>query len=184
MKIDVTGRKVDISDALRTHIDKKVSKLDRFLPRILDAKVELDHEETKSKGQRFVARVIVKAKRNIFTAEERSEDVFVAIDRVSEALYKQLEHYKGKHFERKKGKPTIRQIAPEGQPQEPDAIVGGKLVKIKKFEVRPMSLAEASQQMEQLEHEFFIFINQESGDVNLLYKRKDGNLGLIEPELA
>lgn len=185
MKTEILGKKVEISGQVARYIEKKVSKLGRYLPNITNAKVEVYNEKTKSPEQRFVTKVVLKAKRAIFTAEERNSEIYTAIDRVVEALAHQIERYKGKLYEKGKGVSLARQRANPGQnPEANEVKTSLKVVKMKRFLVKPMSVAEAAEQMEVLGHDFFIFVNADSGDINLLYRRKDGNYGLIQPELA
>lgn len=185
MKIEITGKKVEISELVQRYIKKKVEKLGRHLSNITDAKVEIYGEKTKSPEQRFATKVVLKTKGTLFTSEERGEDIYVTIDRVAEALTHQIERYKGKLYEKGKGTSLARQGVNPGEASETEeAKMLRKVVKVKKFLVKPMSVAEAAEQMELLGHNFFIFVNAETGDINLLYRRKDGNYGLIEPELG
>jgi len=185
MKTEIIGKKVEILEPVERYIKKKVERLGRYLPNITDAKVEVYGEKTRSLEQRFATKVVLKIKGTLFTAEERGEDIYVTIDRVAEALTRQIERYKGKLYEKGKGISLARQGANPGEASETEeAKTLRKVVKVKRFPVKPMSITEAAEQMELLGHNFFIFVNSESGDINLLYRRKDGNYGLIQPELA
>lgn len=185
MRIEILGKKVKISEMVERDIEKKMNKLSRYLNGIINAKIEVYEEETKSPEQRFTIRVMLKAKRIVFTAEERGSEIYTATDKAVEVLTHQIERYKGKLYEKGKGISLARQGA---NPVETTGIdetkSAPKVVNIKKFQVKPMSLAEASEQMEVLGHSFYIFVNSESGDINLLYRRKDGNYGLIQSEIA
>jgi len=185
MKTEIIGKKVEISEPIKDYVEKKVEKLSRYLPNLTDAKVEVYEEKTRSSEQRFATKVVLKAKGALFTAEERGEDIYVTIDRVAESLTRQIERYKGKLYEKGKGVSLARQGVNPGEASEPEeAKILPKVVKVKRFLVKPMSITEATEQMELLGHDFFIFVNADSGDINLLYRRKDGNYGLIQPELA
>lgn len=185
MKTEIIGKKVEISQPVERYIQRKVGKLGHYLPHITDAKVEVYEEKTRSPEQRFTVKVVLKAKGTMFVGEERGEDIYMAIDRVGEALVRQIERYKGKLYEKGKGVSLARQGANPGETSEAEETkTQRKVVKVKRFLVKPMSVTEATEQMELLGHDFFIFVNADSGDINLLYRRKDGNYGLIEPELA
>lgn len=185
MKTEIIGKKVEISEPVKGYIEKKVGKLGRYLPGITDAKVEIYEEKTRSSEQRFATKVVLKTKGALFTAKERGADIYATIDRVAESLSRQLERYKGKLYERGKRVSLARQGTNPGEaPETEESKPLRKVVKVKRFLVKPMSITEASEQMELLGHDFFIFVNAESGGINLLYRRKDGNYGLIQPELA
>lgn len=185
MELQITGKNVEILEVVESYIRKKIGKLTRYLPNITEAKVEVYQEKTKSPEQRFVVQATLKRKGILFRGEERAEDIYVAVDAVSETLARQLERYKGKLYEKGKGISLARQGAnPRETPETEESKTLRKVVKVKKFPVKPMSVDEAAEQMELLGHDFFIFVNADSGDLNLLYRRKDGNYGLIQPELA
>jgi len=117
----------------------------------------------------------------LLRGEGRGEDLFTAIDRVAEVMERQIEHYKGKLYEKGRGSSLARSGFSEEVAGEQPL---GKVVKVKRFAVKPMSVDEAIGQMELLGHDFFLFFNADNEELNLLYRRKDGNYGLIEPELG
>lgn len=185
MKTEIISKKVEISEPVKDYIEKKIEKLGRYLPNITDAKVEIYEEKTKSSEQRFATKVMLKIKGTLFTAEERGGDIYVTIDRVAESLARQIERYKGKLYERGKRVSLARQgTNPSDASEADESKILPKVVKFKRFLVKPMSITEAAEQMELLGHDFFIFVNADSEDINILYRRKDGNYGLIQPELA
>lgn len=185
MELKVIGKNVEILEAVERYIRKKIDKLARYLPGITEAKVEVYEEKTRSPEQRFVVQVTLERKGILLRSEERAKDIYTAIDFVSDTLARQIERYKGKLYEKGRGVSLARQGAnPEETPEAEEIKPIRKVVKIKRFPVKPMSVDEATEQMELLGHDFFIFVNADTGDINLLYRRKDGNYGLIEPELA
>jgi len=180
MELQITGTNMEITPATHRYIENKLNKLDKHLPDIIDIKVEVSEEKTKSPQQHYLVRATVNSGvgRSVFHSEERAEDLFKAIDKVAEVLTRQLEKHKGKLYDRGRGNPQVR-----GKFQEPAAVeTGRKVVKTKHFVIEPMSLEEAIAQMERLGHSFFLFFDAEASEVRLLYRRNDGNYGLIEPE--
>jgi putative sigma-54 modulation protein len=117
----------------------------------------------------------------VIRAQEKADDIRTAIDRVVDALTNRVSRYKGKRFE--KGKDTVRTMEPVMAAGDADMVQPGRVVKTKQFTLKPMSVDEATEQMELLGHDFFLFINSDNGKANLLYRRKDGDYGLIEPNM-
>jgi len=181
MELQVTGKNIDLSPAVRHYVERKLGKLNRHLPDITGSKVEILEEKTKSPHQRFVVQITVDGNGTRFHSEERGEDLFTAIDKVAVTMNRQIEHYKGKRYNRGKGSSLVRgEFSEEVVAVQPFR----KVVKVKRFAVKPMSVAETIDQMEVLGHDFFLFFNADTEELNLLYRRKDGNYGLIEPELG
>jgi len=181
MELQVTGKNIDLSPTVRRYIERKLGKLSRHLPNIIGSKVEIAEEETKSPQERFVVLVTVDTRGTLFRSEERGKDLFTAIDKVAETVDRQIEHYKGKRYDKGKGSSLARGGVRE---EEATAQPIRKVVKVKRFAVKPMPVAEAIDQMEVLGHDFFLFFNADAEELNLLYRRRDGNYGLIEPELG
>ena len=181
MELQITGKNMELTPAMRHYIERKLGKLNRHLPNIIESKVEVSAEKTKSPQQHFIVRVTVAGSGAQFHSEERGEDLFTAIDKVVAIMTRQLEHYKGKLYDKGRGSSLARsELIPETEATEP----AEKVVKSKRFAVKPMSVAEAIDQMRLLGHDFFLFFNADTEELNLLYRRKDGNYGLIEPELG
>ena len=172
---------MQVTPTVRRYIERKLGKLNRFLPNILESKIEVSEENTKSPQQHYLVRATVAGSGAVFHGEDRGEDLFKAIDRVAAIMTRQLEHHKGKLYEKGRGNSLAR-----GEfNMEAEAIEFiPKVVKVKRFAVKPMSLLEATEQMELLDHDFFLFYNADAEATNLLYRRKDGNYGLIEPEIG
>jgi len=181
MELQITGKNVELLPAARRYIERKLGKLGRHLLNITESKVEISKEKTKSPQQHFVVQVTVNSSGTLLRGEGRGEDLFTAIDRVAEVMERQIEHYKGKLYEKGRGSSLARSGFSEEVAEEQPL---GKVVKVKRFAVKPMSVDEALGQMELLGHDFFLFFNADNEELNLLYRRKDGNYGLIEPELG
>jgi putative sigma-54 modulation protein len=185
MDLQIIGKNLEVTPAMDNYLNKKVVKFMRFLPTIDEAKAELSEEKTKSPEHRFTAQITLRIKGTILRGEEKGPNINTAIDEVTESLTRQVKRYKGKLQNKKRGTSLTK------QPQlVEDTGTTGKveifpeLVKVKRFQVKLMSTAEATEQMELLNHDFFLFLNSDTGALNLVYRRKDGNYGLIEPELA
>ncbi len=182
MELIVKGKNVEVTDRLREYVEQKIGKLDRYLPSISEAWVELSSEETKAAQDRQVCQVTVRSNGTILRAEERSDDMFSAIDTVLDKMYRQIARYKGKRKNRwRAAGPTVEPlpIAMEEEVEEETR----SIVRVKRFPMIPMNLEEAVEQMELLGHDFFVFFNGEEGRINVLYRRKGGNYGLLQPEL-
>jgi putative sigma-54 modulation protein len=183
MELTIKGKNVEITDRLRDYVNKKMGKLDRYLPTISEVWVELSVEGTKAAEDRQVCQVTIRSNGTILRAEERSEDMFNSIDTVLDKMYRQIARYKGKRQNRWRGAATPMEPLPseyeEEYEEEPTSIV-----RYKRFQMAPMTSEEAIEQMELLGHNFFVFFNAEEGQINVLYRRKDGNYGVIQPELA
>ncbi len=181
MELQITGQNIEVSSKVRQYVEKKVGKLSRHLPNIMMGKVEIVEERTKSPENRFVVQTTLDASGTLLRGEERGGDLFTAIDRVADVMDRQVERYKGKLYF--KGRDTVREAPAEGTPITPPAAPAGKVVKTKRFNIKPMSVDAAIQQMELLGHDFFLFYNDDTKALNLVYRRLDGDYGLIEPVL-
>jgi putative sigma-54 modulation protein len=180
MELKIAGANTEISPAARRYIERKLKKLDKHLPGIINVKVEISREKTRSPQQRYLVRATVNSgiADTAFHGEERGEDLFKAIDRVVAIMTRQLERHKGKLYDRGRSSPVAR-----GKYQElPPPVAMRKVVKTKHFIIEPMYREEAIAQMERLGHDFFLFVDANTQEARLLYRRKDGNYGLIEPE--
>jgi putative sigma-54 modulation protein len=172
MNIIVTGRHLEITPALKTYAEKKISRFDRYLSNISEAVVTITVEKYRHKAE-----VLLKVDGVLIQAEGITGDVYSSIDEVAEKLERQIKKYKEKLVSHRKGEGKAGTI--EAEPVS--AGEGGKIIKNKRFELRPMSPDEAAMQMDLLDKDFFVFTNDNSGLINVIYRRKDGNFGLIEP---
>jgi putative sigma-54 modulation protein len=176
MDLIITGQNIDVLPTVKDYIKKKFSKLDRHFQNINNTKVELSEQKTKSVDQHYRVQVTMDANGTLLRAEERAENLLVAIDKVVPVIDGQIERYKGK-LNRKGNKngPSIKSKLNE----EPAA----EIVRTKRFTMKPMTVEDAVMQMELLGHDFFLFYNSGTKEYNLLYRRQDGNYSVIEPEL-
>jgi putative sigma-54 modulation protein len=185
MELKVAGKNIEITESLRKYLDKKMLKLTRHLPTIDEAKVEIIEAKTKSPAQRVTVQVTIKSKGDLLRTEETGANVETAIDNASNVLERRIERFKSKF--NKKGRDSLRELKQEATTPGPTTKKSGfaaEIVRVKRFPIKAMSVSEASEQMELLSHDFFLFINSDTGELNLVYRRKDGNYGVIEPLLA
>jgi len=181
MKLQIIAKNdVAVSATIQEYAERKIGKLSRYLPSIGEGRVEISQEGAKLPEQRFTVQVTLDSKGTIIRAQEKAEDVRTAIDKVVDALTSRIERYKGKLYDKGRGISLARQEATE----EMEIEAPKKVVKSKRFLVKPMLEDEAINQMELLGHDFFLFINAETEKLNLLYRRENGNYGLIEPEMG
>jgi putative sigma-54 modulation protein len=181
MELQITGKNIELSTEVRQYIERKLGKLNRHLPDITDSKVEIFEEKTKSPQQRFVVQMTVDSRGTLLRSEERGEDLISAADRVAATMNRQIERFKGRLTRKGKGNSHLKGALPGKTTEIPSY---AKLVKVKRFTIKPMSATEAISQMELLGHNFFLFFNADSEQPNVVYRRKDGDYGLIEPELG
>jgi putative sigma-54 modulation protein len=182
MELQIAGTNTSLAPAAQSYIERKLSKLNKHLPGIIEIKAEISEEKTRSPQQRYLVRVTVNSgvADSVFHAEARGEDLFKAVDRVVTVMTRQLERHKGKLYDKGRGSGFAR-----GKYREtPTVAVARTIVKTKRFVVEPMSREEAIARMEGLGHDFFLFLDADAQEVRLLYRRKDGNYGLIEPEFT
>jgi putative sigma-54 modulation protein len=188
MEIVVRGRNVSVTERVQEYVDKKVGKLERYLPIIDEARVELSQEETRSAQHRMIAQLTVRAHGKILRAEERDQDLFAAIDLVVDKVQRQISRFKDRLYSRGqvRGAETVRVPGEPVFETEGEAVPEpiGSIVRTKRFEMTPMNPEEAIEQMELLGHDFFVFFNSNVNGINVLYRRRTGDYGLLQPELA
>ncbi len=183
MQIIVTAKNVELSDYMRSYVEKKVSKLDRYLPTIDEARVELSMEKTKSSGDSHVVQLTLRANGAILRSEERSSDMRTSIDAVMDKITRQIERYKGKHY-RSQNRGQTGQVQTTLEEEEAVPETEAEVVRIKRFRTRPMTVEEAIEQMEMLGHDFFAFYDVADSRFCVVYRRRGGGYGLLQPELA
>jgi putative sigma-54 modulation protein len=183
MQLAISGKNLEVSDSLRAYVEKKIGRLDRYLPNVTDARVELAVENTRASKDRQIAQVTLRSKQAILRAEEASADMFASIDAVFEKMQRQADRYKGKRWSKRGGEEaetsagqTEEEAAAEEQPS--------RIARVKRFPMVPMDEEEAIDQMELLGHDFFVFFNANQNEINVVYKRRSGDYALIQPDPA
>lgn len=187
LEVEIYGKNLEITERIKTYITKKVSRLDRFLPGIEEARVDLTFEKSaRSAADRQVAQITVRGKGFILRAEESADDIFASIDAALDKIQRRIERFKGKHYRgRGDGRSAAEVGVVETAEEETTGDLGPIIARRKRFVVAPMDEFEALEQMELLGHEnFFVFYNGNTNTVNVLYRRRDGTYGLIEPQIA
>lgn len=175
MRITITGRNIDLTNGLKHQVEKKLGKLEKYF--IPDAEVRVVLSRIKDLEK---VEVTIPTKSGLVRAEEATDDFYASIDLVEEAIERQIKKYRTKLIDRRQSAPTFSDLFLEDEEELPDEDI--RIVKNKKFEIKPMDPEEACLQMELLGHNFFVFLNGETEAVNVVYKRRDGSFGLIEPE--
>jgi len=187
----VTGRNVDVTDRMEEYIEKKVGKLARHLPQLDEVRAELSYTDTRSADDRYTCQLTIWDSRRILRAEVSTGDIFASIDAGVEKLSRQIERVEGRRKKRRRASVAANMEAvmaatapPEEQSDEGNNTGQGHIVRRKRFVMQPMNEEEAQEQMELLGHDFFLFFNPDENAVNLIYRRRDGDFGLLQPELA
>ena len=175
MRITISGKNIDITDGLRQAVEDKLSKLERYFTPETDIVVTLSVEKERQKIE-----VTIPVKGNIIRSEQVSNDMYVSIDLVEEVIERQLKKYKNKIVDQKQSAGNFQQEFIEKEIEDEEEI---KIIRTKRFGMKPMYPEDACIQMELLGHNFFVFINAETDQVNVVYKRKGDTYGLIEPEV-
>ena len=177
MQLEVKGKNVEVSDSIRSYAESKLRRLERQLSDPTVVELELAVERNPSIAENQVAEATVWTKGPVLRAREASSDMKASIDQLANKLARQVKRYREKRVEepRRGDHPAPAVESLDG----PEPLI----VKSKQFPVKPMSPDEAVLQLELVGHDFFVFQNAESGDVNVVYRRRDGSFGLIEPQL-
>ncbi|GAB4405919.1 MAG: ribosome-associated translation inhibitor RaiA [Thermodesulfovibrionales bacterium] len=170
MNVIVNGRHLDVTPALKSYAEEKIRRFERYLSNITEAIVTLSIEKYRHKAE-----VLLKANGVMIQAEGVTGEIYSSIDEVVEKLEKQVKKYKEKLVSHRKGEGKTPIAAPAPAPET------GRIIKRKRFDMKPMNPDEAAMQMEFLDKDFFVFSNDTTGDINVIYRRKDGNYGLIVP---
>lgn len=173
MVVIVSGKNLEVTDALRDMVETKLERFGKYFNEDTEAQATLTVEKN-----RQIIEITIPINGTILRAEEATEDMYTSVDKAIDKLYKQIRKHKTRLEKRYKGHDTIRF---EDIPNFDDTKDEAKIVKTKRFPVKPMDAEEAVLQMELLGHNFYVFTNSDTDDVNVVYKRKDGNYGLIEP---
>lgn len=184
--IQINTRNLELDDPLRDYVTKKVRKLDRFIDILDSATVDLNYvESARSAEDRHVAQITVRGKGVMLRAEERTADMRASLDAVTDKIVRQINRFKGKRWKpRGDGRSTAEALMPDTMEElsdEEEVAISRR----KRFLLAPMDEQEALEQMALLGHEmFFVYLDANTGSVNVLYKRRDGSYGLIETEIG
>jgi putative sigma-54 modulation protein len=185
MELEILTHDLELTQRLRNYAERKTARLDRYLPNLTSVRVDLSEENTRSAVERQVAQITIRDERGtILRAEERNSDMFAAIDAVTDKIYRQIERYRGKRKSKIRGRGEEMELGeplPTTDEEEDELPV---IVRRKQFTLHPMPPEEAVDQMELLGHDFYVFFNTEEDAINVIYRRHDGNFGLLQPEMG
>ena len=175
MKFIIVGRNIEVTPGLRAAVEEKIGKLDKYFNPDTEVHVTLSVEKDRQKIE-----VTIPVKGSIIRSEQVSNDMYVSIDLVEEIIERQLKKYKNKIVDKQQAVASFSKAYVENDYTDDEEI---KVVRTKKFDIKPMYPEDACIQMELLGHSFFVFCNAETDQVNVVYKRKGDTYGLIEPEV-
>lgn len=174
MRYIITGRNIDVTEGLKAAIYDKIGKLERYFTEDTEVHVTLSVEKERQKIE-----ITIPVKGNIIRSEQTSNDMYVSIDLVEEIIERQLKKYKNRIVDKKQANLNFSQEYIEKDYEDDEEI---KIIRTKRFGMKPMYPEDACIQMDLLGHNFFVFLNAETEEVNVVYKRKGNTYGLIEPE--
>jgi putative sigma-54 modulation protein len=185
VKVEIFARNMEVTETIRDYVLKRASKLDRYLNRMDEVRVDLAYvKSARSANDRMVAQITIRARRAILRTEERADDLLAAFDTAIEKMQRQLDRYKGKHHRgRGDGRSAAEVAIP--MPQEIAEAEIPAIVRRKQIKVTPMKEADALEQMRMLGHDnFFVFFDVETNAITVLYRRRDGTYGVIETNMG
>jgi len=198
MDVQIKTKNIRLTDSLESYIQRKYQKLEKVDVRVVDAKLEIRSERKRTGGEHFVAQITIATNDSILRAEETNGDLHTAIDLAIDHMARQIRRFHDKRiFQRRRQKQialseveqpiladtAVDVTAVDGLMEDDDESVE-VLVRRKRFKLQPMDEDEAIEQMELLGHDFFVFYNPDEAQINVLYRRRDGQYGVILPELA
>lgn len=186
MQVTIQGHSMNVSQRLDKYVRNKTEKLDRYLPGIEEVRVEFTRQSAKADAPKEVE-LTVRRKRTLLRVEVQNNDPFAAFDSALEKMYQRIARYKG----RKINKTRAGEITPDSDGIElaedvpieaPPAAPDPKVVRIKTFAVLPMKVDDAIDQMELLSHDFYVFVHEDDSVIKVVYRRKEGSYGLLQPD--
>ncbi|WP_291429967.1 ribosome-associated translation inhibitor RaiA [Deinococcus sp.] len=183
----LSGRNVEVTDPMRAYVQEKLTRLDRYSDQITDARVTLTVRDVRDSGRRNRVEVQLNVPSGIIRAEEHHADMYAAIDKASDVLERQLRKFKTRYLK------SRHDLTPQPEPGPAEAAVNAEaddvtefspeIVRMKRFDMRPMTPEDAVAQMEALGHDFYVFMHMQTNTCGVVYRRKDGHYGLIEPSV-
>jgi putative sigma-54 modulation protein len=185
LKVDIFAKNLDVTDRVTDYVNKKISKVDRFLNDIDETRVDLAYvKSARSAADRYVAQITIRGRGYILRTEERADDLYASMDASLDKMMRQIERLKGKRQHGRGDGTPASGVAPEVE-EAPEVEAEQIIARRKQFTLVPMDEEEAIDQMKLLGHEnFFIFFNINTNSINILYTRRDGTFGLIEPKIG
>lgn len=187
MKVTVRGRNVVVTEWIEEYVAKKSKRLERLVPDVDEMRCEITETNARSDDDRFTVQLTLWANGQILRAEETTSDIFMSIDQAADKVVRQVERFKGRASSVRRKAAVNHQQSVEAtlvkQEEEEATEDEAVIVRRKQFDMQPMTEDEAVEQMELLGHDFFLFYNVDARTTNLIYRRRDGNYGLLQPQL-
>ena len=189
MDIKIHGRNVDISEDIQSYVDKKFNRLSRHLPQMMDATAEIKRTSSRAGDDRIAVQITLTVKGQVLRAQRRGSTVREAVDTAIDVMDRQIRRYKGRRYRSNQQRKSLRDL-PDGLAPEPDEEAPSpdemedmpiKVVRRKRFPMVSMTVDDAIAEMELLNHSFYLFRNVETGSYSVVYRREDGDYGLIDP---
>lgn len=196
MELQIQGRNVEVSDDIRAYVTRKIERTERRLNLPMEAHVVVSRESTRSQLHRMVVEATLTCAGTVLRGEERAASVKAAVDALADTLDRRVAHFKSRYYRseaaHRRGQAgsiremetAVRDSSDESEEESEEDLTLGRVVRTKSFSMKPMAVDEAATQMELLGHTFFFFFNSASGAPSVLYRRSDGDYGLIEPSDA
>ena len=189
MDIKIHGRNVDISEDIQSYVDRKFNRLSRHLPQMMDATAEIKRTSSRAGDDRIAVQITLTVKGQVLRAQRRGSTVREAVDTAIDVMDRQIRRYKGRRYRSNQQRKSLRDL-PDGLTPEPDEEAPSpdemedmpiKVVRRKRFPMVSMTVDDAIAEMELLNHSFYLFRNVETGSYSVVYRREDGDYGLIDP---
>lgn len=193
MQLLVHGRNVEVTDWIREYVTKKVGRLERYLNQVSDARIELTQNATRAAGDRFTAQLTIWSNGHILRAEESTADILVSVDATVEKMSQQIRRFKGRRYQNRRRQSAAMNaevelaatmVAEADEEEEGEEVPVAKIVRRKEFVLQPLDEEEAVAQMELLGHDFYVYFDVEAKAVNVVYRRRDGQYGLLQPRMG
>jgi len=178
--LQIYTRNIELTERLRDYVETKVTKFERFLPSLETIRVELSESNARDSSRRMVAQITINVPKAILRAEERAGDIFAAIDAVMDKMYRRVDRYKGRKTTKRRAAPLSGEQL-EGVAEEAVEEEVPNIVRVKEFEVHSITPEEAVEQMELLDHLFYIYLDGNDGRLSVIYRREAGNYGVLKP---
>lgn len=179
--LQIYTRNLELTDRLREYVDSKASKLQRHLPNLDSIRVDLSESNNRDSTRRMVAQITIYVPKAILRAEERAGDIFAAFDAVMDKMSRRVERYKGRQQTKRRPSAEIEPVVLPTADMELVEEEPSHIVRVKEFEVSSILAEEAVEQMELLGHRFFIYVDASDGRLSVIYRREDGDYGVLKP---
>jgi putative sigma-54 modulation protein len=181
--LQIYTRNLELTDRLRDYVEDKVTKLQRYLPNLDSLRVDLSESNARDSSRRMVAQITIYVPKAILRAEERAGDIYAAVDSVMDKMSRRVERYKGRRRASRRAPAPMSpaEMLSEAELLQAETEVEPSIARVKEFEVISVIAEEAIEQMELLGHHFFLFVDADDGRLSVVYRRQDGDYGILKP---